>query len=368
MPAHARVAFFILEFSRSSLIEQLRKSRRSNLVFVRVEEAPEKALQPSDDPPRSITRRSSRDDPNRHHFEPLVVRAPSLHESLRWHLRMSGRSETECRFAERLISRSNGEGHLDLTQRHIDGSIRMHEEVLEEIAQETGLNPRHAVPALEAIQRMCPTGSLARDALHAMSIQGRRLGLQDGDPELDIIKHHGASLHDVDESDLASELGVSFSRAAQAIDFVRYLQIAPARRLTGPGLVVPDVKLVGHAGDFAIVPEPRGIPRLTIDESVATALMLSPVTREHGVEASRRAKELIHAVDQRIKTIVRITECLVEKQLDYFVRGASLVRLALADVAEAVCMHESTIARVAIDKYVSTPRGLLELKTLLGAG
>jgi RNA polymerase sigma-54 factor len=36
--------------------------------------------------------------------------------------------------------------------------------------------------------------------------------------------------------------------------------------------------------------------------------------------------------------------------------------LILRDIAEAVGMHESTISRVTSNKYMSTPRGLYELK------
>jgi RNA polymerase sigma-54 factor len=72
---------------------------------------------------------------------------------------------------------------------------------------------------------------------------------------------------------------------------------------------------------------------------------------------------LIRSIDQRRKTIVKVTECIVEKQMDFFEKGIEHLKpMILRDVAEAVGMHESTISRVTSNKYVATPRGVFELK------
>jgi RNA polymerase sigma-54 factor len=72
---------------------------------------------------------------------------------------------------------------------------------------------------------------------------------------------------------------------------------------------------------------------------------------------------LIRAIEQRRKTIIRVAECIVEKQRDFFEKGvAHLKPMILRDVAEAVGMHESTISRVTTNKYMHTPQGLFELK------
>ncbi|HJL24279.1 MAG TPA: RNA polymerase sigma-54 factor, partial [Polyangiaceae bacterium LLY-WYZ-15_(1-7)] len=77
----------------------------------------------------------------------------------------------------------------------------------------------------------------------------------------------------------------------------------------------------------------------------------------------RSAQWLIRSIDQRRKTIVKVTECIVEKQRDFFDKGIEYLKpMILRDVAEAVEMHESTISRVTSNKYVHTPRGLFELK------
>jgi RNA polymerase sigma-54 factor len=77
----------------------------------------------------------------------------------------------------------------------------------------------------------------------------------------------------------------------------------------------------------------------------------------------RSAQWLIRSIDQRRKTIIKVTECIVEKQRDFFDLGIEHLKpMILRDVAETVGMHESTISRVTSNKYVHTPRGIFELK------
>ena len=88
-----------------------------------------------------------------------------------------------------------------------------------------------------------------------------------------------------------------------------------------------------------------------------------PTAKEFIGEKLRNAQWLIRAIEQRRKTIIRVTECIVEKQREFFEKGVAYLKpMILRDVAEAVGMHESTISRVTTNKYVHTPQGLFELK------
>ena len=54
---------------------------------------------------------------------------------------------------------------------------------------------------------------------------------------------------------------------------------------------------------------------------------------------------------------------IVEHQRGFLEYGEEAMKpLVLADIAEAVEMHESTISRVTTQKYMHTPRGIFELK------
>jgi RNA polymerase sigma-54 factor len=107
----------------------------------------------------------------------------------------------------------------------------------------------------------------------------------------------------------------------------------------------------------------KGIQKLYINESLAQQMLKDPKAKGFISEKLKSAQWLIRAIEQRRRTILRVTDCIVEKQREFFEKGVQYLKpMILRDVAEAVGMHESTISRVTSNKYVHTPRGIFELK------
>jgi len=121
---------------------------------------------------------------------------------------------------------------------------------------------------------------------------------------------------------------------------------------------------VHKVGDrYFVVANDDGMPRLKISGFYRSAMQGKPEAKEYIQNKLRSAQWLIRSIDQRRKTIERVTECIVDKQRDFFERGIEHLKpMILRDIAEEVGMHESTISRVTSNKYVATPRGLFELK------
>ena len=91
--------------------------------------------------------------------------------------------------------------------------------------------------------------------------------------------------------------------------------------------------------------------------------------REYIQERLRSAQWLIRSIQQRQRTIVRVTESILKFQRDFFEKGAAFLKpLILRDVAEDIGMHESTVSRVTTNKYVHTPQGIFELKYFFNSG
>jgi RNA polymerase sigma-54 factor len=112
-----------------------------------------------------------------------------------------------------------------------------------------------------------------------------------------------------------------------------------------------------------VVDNDRGIQRLFINEALTRKLLQDPSAKNFVGEKLRNAQWLIRAIEQRRKTIIRVGECIVEMQKDFFEKGVAYLRpMILRDVAEKLEMHESTISRVTTNKYLHCPQGLFELK------
>jgi RNA polymerase sigma-54 factor len=72
---------------------------------------------------------------------------------------------------------------------------------------------------------------------------------------------------------------------------------------------------------------------------------------------------LVRALDQRAKTILKVSSEIVRQQDGFFAHGVQHLRpLNLKTVADAISMHESTVSRVTANKYMATSRGIFELK------
>ena len=72
---------------------------------------------------------------------------------------------------------------------------------------------------------------------------------------------------------------------------------------------------------------------------------------------------LVRALDQRAKTILKVSSEIVRQQDAFLAKGVQHLRpLNLKTVADAIGMHESTVSRVTANKYMATSRGIFELK------
>ena len=127
---------------------------------------------------------------------------------------------------------------------------------------------------------------------------------------------------------------------------------------------------VHKVGDkYFVVPNDDGLPKLKISSFYRSALDNSKGAKEYIQDKLRSAQWLIRSIQQRQRTIIKVTESIIKFQRDFFDKGiAHLKPLILRDVAEDIGMHESTISRVTTNKYVHTPQGIFELKFFFNSG
>lgn len=215
------------------------------------------------------------------------------------------------------------------------------------------------------IQVMDPVGVAARDLRECLLVQADHFGF--GDLEIQLIDRHLPNLEKRAYPAIAKDLKVPLEDIYEAAKEIQKLESRPARNFTDTDDrtlgITPDVYVLKDGDRFAVMDNDRGLQRLYINESLAKKLLRDPSAKDFIGEKLRSAQWLMRAIEQRRKTIIRVTECIVDKQRDFFDKGvAHLKPMILRDVAEAVGMHESTISRVTTNKYVHTPQGLFELK------
>jgi RNA polymerase sigma-54 factor len=127
----------------------------------------------------------------------------------------------------------------------------------------------------------------------------------------------------------------------------------------------------GEDGEWQIELNQATLPRLLVDREYQAVL-------EHGAdkattnflnECVNSANWLLKALDQRARTIVKVSSELVKHQKGFFEHGVSQLKpLTLRTIADAIEMHESTVSRVTSNKYVQCERGLFELRYFFTSG
>jgi RNA polymerase sigma-54 factor len=298
-------------------------------------------------------------------IEQNLTKPGSLKDHLLWQLQLGEFTDVERRFGELVIGNLDENGYLDLAGVERPDGSRTPDLTIEDLAEEAGLHPDDAPFVLEMIQNFDPLGVAARDLRECLLIQGKAYGYED--IEVEIIDKHLALLEKHNYQAISREMKVPLEEVYEAAKEIQKLESRPARnfsevddRTIG---ITPDVYVIKDADQFVVLDNDRGIQRLHINENLTQRLLRDPTAKEFVGEKLRNAQWLIRAIEQRRKTIIRVTECIVEKQREFFEKGvAHLKPMILRDVAESVGMHESTISRVTTNKYVHTPQGLFELK------
>ncbi|XBQ16755.1 MAG: RNA polymerase factor sigma-54 [Oceanicaulis sp.] len=281
----------------------------------------------------------------------------SAEKTLREHLHDQLADLALCA-ADRLIA-----AHLiDLAED--DGYFRAD---LDETAQRLGVTRSEVEAILDRLQQFEPAGVLARSLQECLAIQLR---------DRDRLDPAMAAL--VDNLPLLAKHDYAGLRAACGVDGDDLTDmIAELRRLTPkPGLgfgadntrtVEPDVFVRERPdGGWAVELNTETLPRVLVNNRYAAEIGAAARSEEEKVFISTCAQNagwLVKSLDQRARTILKVSGEIVRQQDAFLAKGVAWLRpLNLKTVADAVGMHESTVSRVTSNKYVSTPRGLFELK------
>lgn len=289
-------------------------------------------------------------------LEATLSRGEDLIDHLAWQLRMGDFLDDEQRFGALVIGNLDDDGYLKL-----EGVPA--EDIVPRLAAEAGLDPEDAEEVLAMIQRFDPVGVAARSLQECLRIQVEHFEMDDLVKQ--VVEDHMSNLERRNYAAIAKALDVPIDEIYDVAQTIAELEPRPGRNYIAdsPQYITPDVYVHRVGDDYFVVVNDDGLPKLKISGFYRSAMAGDPKAKEYIQGKLRSAQWLIRSIDQRCKTIVKVTECIVEKQRDFFEKGIEYLKpMILRDVAEAVGMHESTISRVTSNKYVHTPRGLFELK------
>jgi len=235
------------------------------------------------------------------------------------------------------------------------------------VAEKLGA-PLTAVEAVLAeLQTLDPPGVCARNLTECLAIQ-----LKDRnrfDPAMRVLVEHLDLLAKRDLASLRRLCGVNDEDLADMIAEIRNLNPKPGLAFGSIMVqpIVPDV-LVRSApdGSWRVELNSDTLPKVLINQRYYAQVSKgtrSDKDKTYLAECLQTATWLVRALDQRAKTILKVSSEIVRQQDAFFEKGVQHLRpLNLKTVADAISMHESTVSRVTANKYMATQRGIFELK------
>lgn len=301
----------------------------------------------------SLRQRASSFDEDDANLESYLSSETSLKDHLATQLPLAIRGHAERLIAQYLIDLVDEAGYLQAD--------------LDQLALKLGA-PRTMVDDVVAtLQTFDPPGVFARSLSECLALQLKDRNRYDPQIASLLDNLHLLAAHNL--TALRKAVGVDMDELASMIDEIKRLDPKPGLRFdtTQVQTVVPDIYVrAASDGSWIVELNSENLPRVLVNRSYYTLVSKtarSDKDKGYLLECLQTANWLVKSLDQRARTILRVSEEIVRQQDGFFTHGVRHLRpLNLKTVADAISMHESTVSRVTSNKYMATSRGIFELK------
>lgn len=305
---------------------------------------------------------SGGDDDEDGNFESRNASAETLLDHLEWQLNLTRFSDIDRAIAYAIIESINPNGYLTVSL----------EDILESVTTENEVDPvelDEIQAVLHRIQQFDPPGVAARDLKECLLIQLNQMpeGADWVAEAKLVVQDHLELLGNHDYAQLMRKTKLNEEALRNVIRVIQALNPQPGARIASVAAeyVVPDVIVRKMNGRWRVELNPDAAPRLRINANYASLVQRvetssdSQFLRNHLQEA----RWFIKSLQSRNETLLKVATKIVEYQRGFLDYGPEAMKpLVLADIAEQVGMHESTISRVTTQKFMHTPQGIFELK------
>jgi len=287
-------------------------------------------------------------------LENIISSSLSLWDHLDWQANLTFFDQTDKKIAEHIIGNINEDGYLTATLEEICASAQV------ELEQVEAVRAR--------IMKFEPVGVGSLSLQESLLAQMEYFDIED-EVTTKIVQDYLFLLEKSDFSGLAKELGLSRDKVKAHIEVIKKLDPTPGRKYSQERTtyVVPDIIVTKEDGEFKIVLNDEGVPRLRINsyykKLMSQASQVNSEANRYLKDQMKKAFWFLRSLDQRKNTIFKVARFIVDKQADFLEQGLDYIKpLTLVELAQEIGVHESTVGRVVTNKHMMTPRGIFPLK------
>lgn len=305
---------------------------------------------------------SQRSAERREHLFNSMVNETSLQEQLMQQARFGDYSEATLQALPVLIGNLDDRGFLSGPASSLDV-----------LAQAAGVSLPQMQEALAVLQSLEPVGLGSRSVQECLLLQLKAQG-QEATLAATIIEDHFDLLLRRKLSELSRLAHVPMESIREALNLIATLDPAPGRSFSSDTnhVITPDVRIFKTEGEWVVQLNETHLPRLCLSPAykrLAAEIHLGKSDRRYLQDKIKTARLLIEAIEDRQKTLRRLSEEILRLQKGFFQKGvAELKPLTMSQMAELLEVHETTISRALANKYMDTPWGVFPLKYFFTSG
>ncbi len=306
-----------------------------------------------------VRQTTSEEDERRQHFYDSLTTETSLQQHLMQQAELAGVAPAILEALRYLIGSLDDRGYLTST--------------LSDLALLTSLSLETMQEAAKVLKSFEPAGIGAENLGECLLIQLNHQG-RGKSVAARIVRDHFELLVRRRIPDLSRKMGLAPEIIQEAIEIIGTLDPAPGRRFADDSnrVVVPDVTVEKDNGEWQIILNQDYIPRLRLSGTYKDLIAKGKLSKQESDylrEKLRSGKFIINAIEQRQRTIERITREILKHQSEFFAEGVSKLKpLTMTQIADIIGVHETTVSRALANKYIKTPHGVFEMKFFFTSG
>ena len=222
---------------------------------------------------------------------------------------------------------------------------------------------------LHRVQQFDPAGVAAIDLSDCLRLQLQQL------PEttpyraeaLIVVTRYLKLLATHEQAKLIRKLEVTEHQLDEIVTLIRTLDPKPGAKIqeSDSEYVIPDVYVTKQNDQWQVSLNPDIAPKLRINPFYSALIKRADNSKDNVCmkDHLQEAKWFIKNLHSRNDTLLRVAQCIVEKQTGFLEHGSIAMKpMVLRDIAEELELHESTISRVTTQKFMHTPNGIIEFK------
>lgn len=294
-------------------------------------------------------------------------------EDAKQQLRLLDISEDDAIVAEYLIDVLSNKGLMDRPFEEVadDLSFQLHKMIeVEELER-----------VLAIVQTLEPIGIGARTVQECLLIQLKQMNVKRPDVAcaLKLVQNHYNDLMHRQFEKIHHVLNVDEEELRVVLNLIGSLKFYPicdeVSNYEPKNTIIPDYIITRHGDSIQVNLYSSRANNIFVNQSLYDQLASQVSAKDRSANQYVKSKLqsalwFVNAVKQREDTMMRIMNCIVQMQQEFFLEGdiRLLKPMVLRNVSDMSGLDISTISRITSNKYAETHFGLLYLKDLFSEG